>query len=58
MATSTFDKVFVVSKKADREQLEKILASSNPVSDVYTYAQDDWDRSEAIFLQCFSRPAK
>ena len=57
MATSTFDKVFVVSKKADRERLEKILASSNPVPDIYTYTQDDWNRSEAMFLQCFSRPA-
>ena len=54
MATSTFDKVFVVSKKADRERLEKILASDNPVSDVYTYTQDDWDRSEAMFLQCLT----
>ena len=56
MATSTFDKVFVVSKKADRKRLEKILASSSPVPDIYAYTQDDWNGSEAMFLQCFSRP--
>ena len=56
MATSTFDKVFVVDDPAARERLERILSSDKPgvpgKLPLYTHA--DADRSEAALLACFS----
>ena len=57
MATSTFDKVFVVSKKADRMRLAKILSSNNkpaPIEDLPVNSPDDCKKNEALILQCLS----
>ena len=56
MATSTFDRVFVVTKKADRARLKKILASKKPIPEyeLPVYSPDDWLKNEATVLECFS----
>ena len=57
MATSTFDKVFIIKKKADRARLAHVLASNNPapIQDLPTYSPDDWRKNEAALLQCLSQ---
>ena len=54
MATSTFDKVFIVRKKADRERLATILNSNNSASfkDLPVYTTEDWKENEALLLEC------
>ncbi len=56
MATSTFDKVFVIEKAKDKKALIKILASDEPAVPPKKplYSIDEMKQSEDLLKKCLS----
>jgi len=57
MATSTFDKSFVIKKAADKERVLKVVNSEEPVRPIRKppYTQKERDRSVELLKQCLFR---
>ena len=57
MATSTFDKSFVITNAADKERILKVVNSAEPVRPIKKppYTQTERDRSVELLKQCLFR---
>ena len=57
MATSTFDKVFIVTDPKERKKVIEIIDSTETAKPPKypAYTEDDRDRSEELLKQFFSR---
>ena len=57
MATSTFDRTFIVSDKSDQERIYRVMNSDKPAAPIKNppYTQEERDRSAELLRQCLSR---
>lgn len=57
MATSTFDKTFIVTDPAAKERVIKVVSSEEKAAPIKTppYTQEERNRSEALLKQYLSR---
>lgn len=54
MATPSFDKVFIVRKRKDRERLLRIMSKSSPALETASQREElpDFEKAEEELLRC------